>query len=433
MITVIDAIMGAGKTTYVLQMLKQKAHQRIQNRLLDREENSPRYLIVAPTLEEVDRYQNDCPDIAFRDPVPIKGRKLYGLKELIAEEADICTTHALFRLLDREAYELLRARNYVLIMDEVMTCVDLFDGLTKADRNILFRQGHLLVDEQTGRLRWNHQQHPNYRGKFEFIRNLCDNGNLVWSRGKYLIWDFPTEFLECFSQVFLLTYLFRGSPMCLHLKAAGVDFEIKTLDAERQLVPERQRDEGAIKARLRELIQLHPGQVKGSKQLWPERTDLSSGWYERASAKQDGSLQRLRRATEAFFRYTAGTGSALNGWTTLKAYRSELAANGYRRGWIPNNMKATNKFKDKASMAYLCNIFMNPVIKGYYTTRGVPVDEDLFALSEMLQWIWRSRIRDGQPVNLFIPSARMRGLFMQWLNSDSAANDNTASPATLAA
>lgn len=43
------------------------------------------------------------------------------------------------------------------------------------------------------------------------------------------------------------------------------------------------------------------------------------------------------------------------------------------------------------------------------------VDEDAYALSEMLQWIWRSSIRDGKPINIYIPSKRMRTLLMNWL------------------
>ena len=44
------------------------------------------------------------------------------------------------------------------------------------------------------------------------------------------------------------------------------------------------------------------------------------------------------------------------------------------------------------------------------------MDEDLFALSEMLQFIWRSAIREGKDIHLYIPSSRMRGLLETWLD-----------------
>ena len=59
------------------------------------------------------------------------------------------------------------------------------------------------------------------------------------------------------------------------------------------------------------------------------------------------------------------------------------------------------------------------MIKGYFEDRGITVNEELYALSEMIQWIWRSQIRDGSPIIVFIPSERMRSLFVQWLNSAS--------------
>ena len=35
----------------------------------------------------------------------------------------------------------------------------------------------------------------------------------------------------------------------------------------------------------------------------------------------------------------------------------------------------------------------------------------------MVQWIWRSAIRDGNEVNLYIPSRRMRELLIGWIDS----------------
>ena len=61
---------------------------------------------------------------------------------------------------------------------------------------------------------------------------------------------------------------------------------------------------------------------------------------------------------------------------------------------------------------------------------GVPVYEDIYALSQMVQWMWRSRIRSGEPIHAFIPSSRMRGLFKQWLAARSTIElVNAADPA----
>ena len=44
------------------------------------------------------------------------------------------------------------------------------------------------------------------------------------------------------------------------------------------------------------------------------------------------------------------------------------------------------------------------------------MDEDLYGLSEMIQWIWRSRIRNGEKINIYVPSIRMRTLLKSWLD-----------------
>ena len=56
-----------------------------------------------------------------------------------------------------------------------------------------------------------------------------------------------------------------------------------------------------------------------------------------------------------------------------------------------------------------------PDIKKFITHYDINFDEDLFALSALLQWIWRSQIRDGKPIQIYIPSERMRGLLKGWI------------------
>jgi len=50
--------------------------------------------------------------------------------------------------------------------------------------------------------------------------------------------------------------------------------------------------------------------------------------------------------------------------------------------------------------------------------RGVMFDQDKWALSEMVQFVWRSAIRDEKPITLYVPSKRMRDLFINWLSEE---------------
>ena len=46
------------------------------------------------------------------------------------------------------------------------------------------------------------------------------------------------------------------------------------------------------------------------------------------------------------------------------------------------------------------------------------MEEDAYALSELIQWIFRSAIRDGKEIWLYIPSKRMRNLLIDWIGGD---------------
>ena len=101
-----------------------------------------------------------------------------------------------------------------------------------------------------------------------------------------------------------------------------------------------------------------------------------------------------------------------------KGMRGKLQGRGYSKGFIANNTKATNQYIDKSVVAYMQNTFYVPVIRRYFTSRNVKVYEELFSLCEMIQLIWRSRIRKHEPISVYIPSLRMRHLFKAWLESN---------------
>jgi hypothetical protein len=105
-------------------------------------------------------------------------------------------------------------------------------------------------------------------------------------------------------------------------------------------------------------------------------------------------------------------------WTTYKDYKTKLSGKGYSKNFLSCNARATNDYKDKSVIAYCVNIFLNPMIKQFFNNKDVSVMEDNFALSEMLQFIWRSAIREGKEIHLYIPSQRMRNLLLNWLESD---------------
>jgi hypothetical protein len=127
--------------------------------------------------------------------------------------------------MDRELYAKLQAQGYELIIDEVLETVTIYKGLNHEDLQMLQDQGYVSVDPLTWRLRWS-EDHKDYAGEFVPIKNLCETGSLVVFRDKTFIWEFPSEFLRCFSNVTVATYMFDASPFRAYLKAEGFTFNV---------------------------------------------------------------------------------------------------------------------------------------------------------------------------------------------------------------
>ena len=103
---------------------------------------------------------------------------------------------------------------------------------------------------------------------------------------------------------------------------------------------------------------------------------------------------------------------------TYKAYIYDLKGRRYSKQFLSFTTRATNQYRYINNMAFMLNLFMNPNEVNYFIDQNVNVNEDLLAISDMLQWIFRSSIRDDKPINIYIPSFRMRNLLEKWLNNE---------------
>jgi hypothetical protein len=148
-----------------------------------------------------------------------------------------------------------------------------------------------------------------------------------------------------------------------------------------------------------------------------DATSLSRAWYERAkAARKTPKLQRMKNNLFNVFHNKYRVPSNRTLWTTFKDFMEDLKGKGYTGGFLACNARATNEYRARDHVAYCVNIFYNPFLKNYFLSHGIEVREDEYALSEMIQWIWRSAIRDGKEIWAYIPSRRMRELLKGWLD-----------------
>jgi hypothetical protein len=126
-------------------------------------------------------------------------------------------------------------------------------------------------------------------------------------------------------------------------------------------------------------------------------------------------LNTLKKNVLNYFTNKVKTNSKENMWTTFKESRDALSGQGYTKGFVAVNARATNEFANKKFLAYCVNVYLNPLVKQFFINRNIEVKEDEYALSEMIQWIWRSRIRNNEDIYIYMPSSRMRNLLNSWL------------------
>ena len=78
--------------------------------------------------------------------------------------------------------------------------------------------------------------------------------------------------------------------------------------------------------------------------------------------------------------------------------------------------RGTNDYAHCSHLIYLYDQHMNPYVARWLEDNSRAFD-DAYALTELIQWVWRSRVRKGQPITLYLPNPRMRRLMEEWLSS----------------
>jgi hypothetical protein len=391
-VKLVDAVCGSGKTSAAIEYINENW-------------KNERFLFVTPYLKEVDRIKRTCEKANFISPRSF-GSKLKTLHQDLTEGRNVVTTHALFRMFTTETNKLISGGHYTLILDEVANVIEEFP-ITQDDVDILVNDNHISVDEHNHRVTW---LNPTYTGTFNQIKNLSDSGNMYLSRKKMMIWTFPADVFNSFGDVYLLTYLFENQLQKHYYDLFNIEFEnwyVKKVEGKYQFTKEEQcYDEDKFKR----LINVE--QHKKINAIGDKNNALSRNWYN----ENEVLMELFKNSVRNYFVHICKTKSNLNMWTTFKSSRKVLKGKGYSKGFVSLNARATNEFSDKVSLAYLVNRFERPLLKGFFEDNNIYINEDEWALSELIQWIFRSAIRNDKEINIYIPSKRMRDLLINWLD-----------------
>lgn len=440
-IKVIDYLMGTGKTTYIFDEMQQHVNKK--------------YMYVTPLLSEAqDRATSTCASINLKTPSDEEYSKSDSLLELLKEGANISTTHALFKLLRTEHIELIRSMGYTIILDEVIDYIQPYDAYSKDDLTDLFERGDLTVDEDNlGKvsMNWNVSTGNHYKDLY----NVCSVGMLYSTKQPKTLLNIqiPPVMLDAAKEVIVLTYMFDSSAMAAFFKLR--DYKVTKL-----IVPLLAQREREVKSSLKERLEFV--EIKAADKITSafRDTSLSHSWWDKA-IKEDYAKGYMKvisnwiinnpEVKDSFYFCTPKAvvekkpGKALlerykiqyfvntSKFTDLKGRptptprivgdedektkKAVLATFRYPK-WLPVSTKATNNYADRKLCLCLQNIYPNVEIQFYLQDYSDKIDNDKYALAEVLQFIWRGCIRnpEGENMKLYMGSPRMKRLVQEWLS-----------------
>lgn len=423
MVRVCDSIMGSGKSSAAINyMLEHK--------------DTDRFIYVTPFLGEAERIREACTGMDFQLPskdIKYDNRKREHLAALVDKGCNIATTHKLFACCNNAIADTIQEQQYTIIVDEV---IDIFEDikLNTRDLNMLVKQEHIIeckLRENSSITYYELNQNNPYDGWiFSKFFIYAENKRLIRMSDKnemFCAWEFNTRLFSTAKEVIILTYLFEHTPLrCLmemnHIKYERIYVQ-KDSVGKHQFVgyptpqPEYVKDLSKLIHVCEEDKLNGVGDAKGS---------LSCSWIKSQSKlKNNGKLDILRKKLNTFFKLRCShVPSSDRMWSTFKSGEKHLRAGGFIKSFVAFNCRAVNGLRNKQALAYLVNIFVNPNLKRYLYENNVTINDDGYALHTMIQWIWRSAIRDGKEIWIYVPSKRMRTLLQNWIQEVSSDNAN---------
>lgn len=398
-IRVVDARMGRGKTSAAsgyMAYYKDKKH----------------FLYITPYLTEVDRICESCD---FEQPDSDRMSKLAELKGLMHKRKNIAATHSLYYLMDDEALDIAKNAGYCLIIDESIETVRKVN-VTSKDADII--KSSLAVKDENGYIHW---LDSDYSGKFDQYKEMADTGSL-YDIDSTMLCIMRPEMITSFSEVIMMTYLFGGQYQKAYLDYFGFEYQICGID-DSDGYTFTDLPDAPPPLDYKNLIKIVDDPKMNA--VGDAKYSLSANWY-KSRSRDNQEIKVLRNNLNTFFRRRSSSKSCEQLWTCFKSDAHKLFGpkGRFSSSFLQMSARATNEYRGRYCLAYMVNRFVDPNIGKFFANRGITVDIDEYALAEMLQWIWRGSIRDNKPIELYIPSRRMRKLLLDWIDKTSK-GDNT--------
>ena len=467
-IKIIDVPCGYGKSTRIINSFDKRK----------------KYIAVVPYLSEAKRFAEDArkkSGFLLTEPASSKQSKSDHCEKLIRDGKSIVCTHALFYRLGTmstfqtdqiHSVEFQNGGNpklefksllhdYNVIIDEVITPFEIDQTVRKVDFDADYLGLGLATELDDGRIVPTPLWDEKYtQGSKTFSRDLYEkakSGGLYRVGENLFVLTVPTELLLKPKTVSIYTYLSKGSVLLQFLyKLRASNPNAFTLSVER--LPEAEeaawREDVANALTVLSIPGLekqpwnHSAQIKGIK----KHSDCASIGHELRKFKNrnlhgvDLSTVMLTSAREIWHGAVSGKKpiagrlskhSRMFGHPVKQEYYDEISGT-YLKRWsttgvtfVPNTTRGTNDHVKCTTAIYLYDQNPNPQMLTFLgfdrNSLHARCFSDAYALTEVVQWLFRSAIRvggqnnSGQPrmprhkVTVYMPSERMRNLLLNWL------------------
>ena len=433
---IVDSAMGAGKSECLIDHIRFSESCRLMN------EQNNRYIIFVPTISERDeRYRNV---LALKTPEERPYSQ--SILEMISNGDNIITTHSLWSLFNDDTIAAFKKSkySYAAYFDEAPSLFrDVVGGGQTADESggmvrlgaadVKLLQEQRMVILRNGVLRYNPQcsyekEKSEYK-VFDAVKHLSRSCTLYpygEKKGAFtsIIAFAKRELFECFRQCWFFSYLTRNSMLHKYCLLNHIDMEYYHVQEGRIL----KNPDGNY-------VETYPEGIERLVILDDPRFNadfsLSKNWFERAGKERSRfRLKQLENAFRYAYEYMRAQGVRSNTfmYTVFNAYRDLLRSDGRyfptAKRFLPCNTKATNDYSNCVGVAYLCNRFFDVTCVNFLArlakeedNPALAFDNDNYALSELVQFIWRSNVRvkeSQQPVYVWVPDKRMRTLLQDF-------------------
>lgn len=426
-IKVLDFLCGQGKSTFVQDYV-------LKNR-------GEKYLYIAPYLSECHRFAgtvykdsdqkkkpllDECGGYLYRDDDVGRsmsemgfmhpsnsnsaGSKEVSLCQLMSRGKNIVSTHALFTDLGSNATQC--AGEYVAIIDETVNIYEVDNR--KKDVEFCLKRQLMYIDQDGMTLRFDRAklgvsedgEDSAIGSRYEDLAVQCDLGQLLWVNGCAVIWELSVDLLKSFKEVWVCTYMFEGSDMATYFKKHGLEYEYVDIGGSGYKTA---RDVAHL-IEVVDDVKLNSIGDAVSLSATNAKVDAKSGGKLGKSAVKTTLKNNLHNLINQ--KWKARSDDRL--WTCYKDQSAFVANGKYGKQFLPFNYKATNEYIEVHHVAFMLDVYQNPTIQQICRQRGVTSNEDHFAISTLVQFIFRSAVRNGEKIKLYLPSPRMRGLLDRW-------------------